>query len=380
MKVTAGSTEDYRTSGKHSPRCYSIRTVNRRILSPIVQIFATVLLILAGCDKEESIASYAAPKEPQLLKWSLPGNWQKAPYNHKLQYAGFVVGEEEQAVKITVSYLFPNANGARDLLLNVNRWRRQLGLPAVPASELGTLVTATHQPGLTMQVVDIPGTSGQRMRATIVPRQDRIWFFKMTGSTGQIDAQKQTFDAFVQSVKYPAPEGEALVAAADAPGDLPATLPTAPPIPAPSATAELNYSLPNGWSRQPNANAMRVATLGTGGDKPAQLIVTRLSANFGGMMMNLNRWRGEVGLPPSEAGAEMKETPIVIGATPGSVVDLAGPGKDGKAPMRSLIARCTQGDSVWFFKLLGPAETIAQQQTAFQAFLLSVRLPGEPAK
>lgn len=355
--------------------------MNRRFYLPVVLLFASTLLNLNGCDKEDAITSYAAPKEPQLLNWSLPAGWQKAPYNHKLQYAGLTAGEGVDAVKITVSYLFPNANGAKDLLLNVNRWRRQLALPAVPASELATLVTAVHQPGLTMQIVDLPGTDGQRMRAIIVPRVDRIWFFKMTGSTEQVDAHKQAFDAFAQSVKYPTAEGEVLVAAADAPADLPTTIPampTAPPSPVAGATGELNYSLPAGWTREPNANAMRVATLATGGDKPAQLIVTRLSANFGGMMMNLNRWRGEVGLPPSEASAEMKESPIVIGASSGAVVDLAGPGKDGKTPMRSLIARCTVGDSVWFFKLLGPAETVTQQQTGFQAFLRSVRLPGEP--
>ncbi len=375
--------KDSSTSGKHFPRCYSNKTVNRRILLTIVQIFAPSLLILAGCDKEEPIVSYSAPKEPQLLTWSLPASWQKAPYNHKLQYAGFTAGEGDQAVKFTVSYLFPNANGAKDLLLNVNRWRRQLTLPAVAASELGTMVTTSKQPEMTIQTVDLPGTTGQRMRAAIVPRQDRIWFYKMTGPTEQVEAQKQTFDAFVRSAKYPTPEAEALVASAETQTDVPATMPTAPPIqpsPPASATGDLNYSLPAGWTREPNANAMRVATLGTGGDKPGQVIVTRLSANFGGMMLNLNRWRGEVGLPPAEANAEMKETPVVIGTTAGSLVDLAGPGKDGKTPMRSLIARCTQGDSVWFFKFVGPAETIAQQQPAFQAFLLSVRLPGEPAK
>ena len=344
-----------------------------------------------GCDKEEPVSSYTAPKDPQLVTWVVPSTWQKAAYNRKLQYAGFSDGEGDTAVKITVSYLFPNANGAKDLLMNVNRWRRQLQLPAVIAAELGPLVTMTHRPGLTIQTVDLLSETGSRMRATIVPRQDRIWFFKMTGTSEQIDEQKQAFDDFVRSVHYATPEAEALVASSEVgPSDSPAPSPAvptplapnlmAPPIRATGAAGELKYDLPAGWTREPNANAMRVATLSTGGEKPAQLIVTRLSANFGGMMLNLNRWRAEVGLPPAEPNTEAKEAPIVIGAIPGSLVDLAGPGKDGKTPSRSLIARCTQGDSVWFFKLLGPSETVMQQLTAYQAFLLSVRLPGETAK
>lgn len=344
-------------------------------------LLALPSFIFLGCDKFEPVISYAAPKDPPLLTWTLPADWHKVSFNHRLQYAAFTGGDGAESVKITVSYLFPNANGAKDLLLNVNRWRRQLGLPPVAASELAPLVSLSSQPGKTMQIVDLSGgENGQRIRAMIVPRRDRIWFFKMTGTTDQVASHQQVFDAFARSVQYPTPEGEALVASSDASADQPATQPTAPPMPAASVAGELNYSLPTGWTREPNANAMRVATFSTGDKQPAQVIVTRLSANFGGMMLNLNRWRGEVGLPPGDAGTEMKETPVLVGNLPGSVVDLVGPGKDAKTPMRSLIARCTQGDSVWFFKLLGPAETVTQQQTAFQAFLLSVKLPGDGVK
>ena len=74
------------------------------------------------------------------------------------------------------------------------------------------------------------------------------------------------------------------------------------------------------------------------------------------------------------------EKPITIGSGPGLLIEFVGPGKDGVTPMRSLIARRTDGDSTWFFKILGPAETVTQQQAAFEAFLASVKLPGEMAK
>jgi hypothetical protein len=120
---------------------------------------------------------------------------------------------------------------------------------------------------------------------------------------------------------------------------------------------------------------MRIATLSTGGDKPAQLIISRLSANFGGMLANINRWRGDVGLPPIDDASKVTETPIKVGSASGQLVDFNGPGKDGATPTRSLVARCTQGDSVWFFKILGPTETVSQQRPAFEQFLASVKLP-----
>jgi hypothetical protein len=343
--------------------------VNRRIVVISLIAFSTALLLLAGCDKEEQITSYSAPKDPQSVTWSVPEGWKSLPPNREFaQYAAFATGEGDDAVKVTVSFLFPDAPGASDLLLNVNRWRKQLQLPPAEASELKRLVVPSRQGDLIIQWVDMSTPSGERMRAAIVPRQDRIWFFKMAAEADRIQGQKEKFDAFVQSARFMGPAAEPLAA------------PEPVAVPAPvsiTSSSELNFTLPPGWTREPNANSMRILTLSTGGDKPAQIIVSRLSANFGGMLMNLTRWRGEVGLPPAESDADLKETPIKIGPIVGSQIDMSGPGKDGSTPTRSLIARCPQGDSVWFFKILGPAETVAQQQAAFEAFLASVGLPGE---
>lgn len=359
----------YPPSGKHIPRCYSNRTVNRRIAAISLITLSTAFLFLAGCDKEEPITSYSAPKDPQVVTWSVPKGWKSLPPNREFaQYAAFAAGEGDDAVKVTVSFLLPDAPGASDLLLNVNRWRKQLQLPLAEASELGRLVVPSRQGDLIIQWVDLSAPSGNRMHAAIIPRQDRIWFFKMAAETDRIQNQKENFDAFVQSARFLSPAAEPLAA------------PEAVTTPAPvsiSSASELNFTLPAGWTREPNANSMRILTLSTGGDKPAQIIVSRLSANFGSMMMNLTRWRGEVGLPPAESNTDLKETPAKIGPIVGSQIDMSGPGKDGSTPTRSLIARCPQGDSVWFFKILGPAETVARQQAAFEAFLASVSLPGE---
>ena len=348
--------------------------MNRRIALLSIFAWATALILLSGCGKEEQVHSYSAPKDPQLITWTLPGGWRKAPFNSRLLYAAFA---PDDALKVTVSYLFPNGPGARDLLMNVNRWRGQLGLEPVMAAEVGGLVKSVAQPGSTVQLVDMAGTSGQRMRAMIVPREDRIWFFKMTGPAEAVDGQKKAFDSFVKSVNFPTPAAAALTAGDAISPTAPIASPVAPAAPITPAAGEPGYTLPAGWTRIPNPSPMRVMTLGTGGDKPAQIIVSRLSSNFGGMGPNLTRWRGEVGLPPSNNESDLKETPIPVGTAPGLLIDLSGPGKSGGDPMRSLIARRAQGDSIWFFKILGPVETVTRQQTAFTEFLASLKLPGE---
>jgi hypothetical protein len=359
--------------GKHIPRCYSNRTVNRRIAAISLITLSTVSLFLAGCDKEETVTTHAWPKDPQSqpVIWTAPEGWNPLPPNRQFaQYAAFTTGEGDDAIKVTVSFLMPDAEGASDLLLNVNRWRKQLELPPAEAPELQRLVVPSRQGDLLVQQVDMSAPSGNRMRAAIVPRQDRIWFFKMAGATDLVERQKEKFDAFVESARFLSPVGTPLAAAEPAP--------PAPATEAPSS--ELSFTLPPGWSRQPNANAMRKLTLSTGGDKPAQLIVTQLSSNFGGMAMNFARWRGEVGLPPTSDASDARESSIRVGTADGLLVDLSGPGKDGATPMRSLIARVNQGDATWFFKILGPAETVTRQRGSFEAFLASVRLPSEVVK
>jgi hypothetical protein len=378
--------------GKHSPRCYSSRTVNpHRCL--LLNVTLGVLL-LGGCEKEAPVASYAAPKEQPTISWDLPAGWRKVPPSSNMLYAAFAAGEGDAgatAAQVTLSFLLPQSEGASDLLANVNRWRRQLGLPPADEAELNRLVDTSRTTAATIQWVDLNGTAGQRTRAAIVPRENRIWFFKMTGTAEAVAAHKDEFDAFVKSAKFLAPPAAPLVAMGSRGADAPAVPADHPPIaasatgPSPSVTpppssagtavtaGDLKFTLPAGWSQQPGARAMRVATLSTGGDKAAEVIITRLSSSFGGMLMNVNRWRGEVGLPPVQDASAVAETPIKIASASGAVMEFSGPGKNGAQPTRSLVARCTQGESVWFFKILGPAETVSQQRKAFDEFLASVQ-------
>jgi hypothetical protein len=347
-----------------------------------------VLLISGGCGKEEPIVAYSAPKEPQLLAWSLPEGWVSVPPNHDVnQYAAFVAGDGDNVARVTATPVFPDAPGGNSLLDNINRWRGQLQLPPVEPAELGSIVKNARQGDMVIQWVEMAAPAG-RMRAAIVPREDRIWFYKLSGPAEAVEKHKDQFDAFVRSTKYLSPAAAALAGAEGAVAEVsvpnPHALPTpsTPQVFAPSGGGELSFTLPPGWVREAPTSKMSIskANLSTGGDKPAHVLVSQMSANFGGMAMNLSRWQKDVGLPGTGSDADLKEKPITIGSGPGLLIEFIGPGKDGVTPMRSLIARRTDGDSTWFFKILGPAETVTQQQAAFEAFLASVRLPGEAVK
>lgn len=346
-------------------------------------------VFIAGCEKkEEAVRTYDAPKDPQLVSYAVPAGWQTAQINPKLQHAGWTAGPDEKRVSITVSYLFNDAPAARDLAMNVNRWRNQLGLAPLPPAEIPSLVKTADAGGTSLQVVDLVNEDAtKRTYAYIAPRADRVWFYKMTGAPEAVDAAKPKFDAFVKSAKYLSP-AEAPLTVASAESAMPGLPPSHPPvnstpqpIPAPAAAAAngnaagLTYTLPAGWTVQPNPRPMRILTIQTAGNPPAEVIVSRFPGNVGGTAMNLARWRGEVGLPPTDDANANQEKPIKVGTADGQLLEFVGPA--GEGAKMSLVAKRTVGDNTWFFKILGPAQSVTTQRGAFEQFLASVRFADE---
>ncbi|MCC9599703.1 hypothetical protein LOC67_03945 [Stieleria sp. JC731] len=124
----------------------------------------------------------------------------------------------------------------------------------------------------------IPGK--QRMLAVIVPRQSDAWFFKIMDNEDAVDGVADQFKSFVQSVEF---------------GD--------------SGQPILN-PLPESW-RLGGEKPMRFATVYINTDnKQLELSVSTLplSGDYENyVLQNVNRWRNQVGLKPSEeqfAGGE----------------------------------------------------------------------------
>lgn len=136
----------------------------------------------------------------------------------------------------------------------------------------------------------------------------------------------------------PAPAGGAMQGSMDA---------------APASTA-LNWTDPSGWTRQPGSG-MRVATYALA--EGTECTVISLAGAAGGDLANVNRWRGQMGLPdiPSLQGqAASVKTPLGSAL----VVDFEGAGP--QAGRRMVAAIVTDGGTSWFFKLVGPKAAVAK--------------------
>ncbi len=155
-----------------------------------------------AASAQASMANTAVPTAQGAgLAWTAPSHWQAKPASamRKGSYGVPVEGGAPADLSITA---FPGDTGGE--VANLNRWRGQVQLPALSEAELAKVVTRFEQNGLKFAVVDFD--NGQtRVLGAIVPANGSTWFFKLTGPTAAMAKEKDTFLAFLKTVKNSAP-------------------------------------------------------------------------------------------------------------------------------------------------------------------------------
>lgn len=130
------------------------------------------------------------------------------------------------------------------------------------------------------------------------------------------------------------------------------------------------YTVPEGWAEMA-PSSMKLLSL-MGGTPPEQSVECSVSVfpgDVGGRLANINRWRRQVGLGPLSAEAvDGFVEPVTISGMDGWQVDFTGPG----GTTRVVVAVLFRDGKSWFFKLMGPAAAVADEQAAFGRFLQSV--------
>jgi hypothetical protein len=129
----------------------------------------------------------------------------------------------------------------------------------------------------------------------------------------------------------------------------------------------LRWTAPAGW-KEVAGNGMRVATLTppkTAGK--AEATVVALPGDVGGELANVNRWRGQLALPPV-GEADLPAARAAVKSKLGSlfVYDFTGTG----ANKTRLVAGMIQvSGTMWFFKLMGDEKAVAAAKPAFLKLL-----------
>lgn len=164
------------------------------------------------------------------------------------------------------------------------------------------------------------------------------------------------------------------------------TLKTVAAAPAASAERDFVFVTPEGWQEEA-ASSMRLASFKT--EAEGDVSVVRLPAQSGDLKSNVNRWRGQVGLPPLQDDTAVSQSlrPIQVDGTPAVELELYAPeGKEDKAMRVVLLQKDGQR---WFLKLSGTRAAVEAQGEKFAQFSRSfqvksadgsttaARLPGD---
>ena len=102
----------------------------------------------------------------------------------------------------------------------------------------------------------------------------------------------------------------------------------------------------------------------------AEITVMTFPGDVGGLLANVNRWRGQSGLPPvNDAGLASATERVSVSGTPATLVEAVGD-KNGLISVYHPV-----GDQTWFYKIAGPSAVVAAEKGAFMEFLQSIRFP-----
>jgi len=213
----------------------TLKTLPTREAYPMLRCssICLTLLLFTACDRREPTV-YEVPKETRTARipgpqsgpdspstatpmanrqlpadavnpdsnrpaWTLPEGWIEAE-GSAMRIATIRI-PSAPSVDLSVTS-FPGDVGG--LLNNVNRWRRQIGLPPVGETELETMTAEIAAADLSGILAELTGPD-QSTLAAIFRWEGHSWFFKMTGTSPEISAQKEKFLQYISSLQFGEP-------------------------------------------------------------------------------------------------------------------------------------------------------------------------------
>jgi len=339
----------------------------------------------------------ASESTPTQLTWKTPEGWAEIPPT-EMRIASFKVASKN-GKQADVS-IVPLPGMAGTDAANVNRWRGQVGLSVLTDEELKKAAENVEAGGQPAQLYDIAGTNpgsgnADRILGVIQHRDGMAWFYKMTGDADLVEQQKPAFVEFLKSLNFGAaaqtqtemPAGlrraEVLTAGGSqmatatqaghpAVGDVNTPAMMSAPI---SHEGQPNWQVPAGWQEVSGGQFLvaKFTITGEGGATTA-VNVSSSPGEGGGLVGNVNRWRGQLGLGQlSEDDVNKLLTAIDIAGGKAQLVDLSGTDTRTRQPTRLVGVIVPQSGQTWFYKLMGDAKVVESQKAAFTKFVQGVK-------
>ncbi len=160
-----------------------------------------------------------APVDPSLgqgaagMAWTAPADWVSEPPANSMRRAQYRVPGPGGDGECVVFYFGPGQGG--DPMANAERWASQF-LPAGGGDPVAAMKSSTIDVGgIPVLLVETAGTfqagsmmggpvtekPGYSLLGAVAQGPDANWFFKFTGPTATVEAQRAAFDALLRSLR-----------------------------------------------------------------------------------------------------------------------------------------------------------------------------------
>ena len=338
---------------------------------------------LTGCGRND-IRVYNVPKEqPSLadaetggqpeVHWKLPEGWEERE-GDQMRLARFAAkGTNGDAADVAIIPLGPVASENKADLVNI--FRNQIQLPPASASDLTNSRVAVG-PGfgeLYEMVSEKPVLDDKNARVllAVFDSENGLWLFKMSGHDDFVARQKPAFESFLKSISIEKSAGPAVprMASTNArrtprPGEE-----TANP-------AKPAWKVPADWQEQSPGQMLLAKWVVGGNSGSAEVTVSAFPGDVGGLLANVNRWRGQVGLANiSQSDLSNEVTSVDVPGGKAMLVDVTGSNPKNGQKARLIGAIVPREGRTWFFKLMGDEQVAEKQKSTFVKFVQTVQFP-----
>jgi hypothetical protein len=305
------------------------------------------------------------------LSFQLPEGWSEKPAQRMRVAQISVPGKDGLDAEISIVPL-AGMTASREDIMNI--WREQLRLPAVDKATAETAVNRVPISSGQGDLYDLVSTEPliqekhkMRILAAVYELEGVSWFIKMSGPDEVVSNARNDFLSFLKSLNWSA-----------SPAPSPATASAPAAAPATSSSALPQWQVPPHWQEQNPPGPMLTAKFNIKDDqgKQAEVTVSSLAGDGGGALPNVNRWRGQLLLPPVTAEELPKlGTPVNINGRNITLYEMEGTWAKTGDPARMLVLSIPAGGQTWFYKLTGDSQLAAREKEAFLTFVRSVKYP-----
>jgi len=287
-----------------------------------------------GHNHGDAEAQAPAPQ----VHWELPPGWKEQKAD-RMRAASFQVVADDGRMAEVVVIPLPPANDIESQA--VNFWRQEVGLEPANITDLEQQrqkVEVGPGSGNLYEFVSAAPKGGQKFNSRLVgvvsPQNDTLWFVKMRGDDTLVTEEKPKFLNFLKSLHFTA--APAQLAQADRPVST-----NTKKVP---ASADLpKWKVPANWQEKAPGPMILAAYGVAGAGGQADVTISKLSGDAGGQGANINRWRGQLGLPPAtEADLTQTVTTIDIDGKKAYVVDIKGTNVRTGKPARMVAMGCRE--------------------------------------